>query len=108
MSEGRGAGPGESPSAAAEEIRVRRDAPAGRFEILVDDVVAGFAEYHDSAGVREFPHTVVASEFGGRGLAGRLVSEALRVTSDEGLSVRPSCSFVARYIEKNPGSAQVA
>lgn len=92
-----------------ENVRVRRDAVAGRFEILVDDVVAGYADYSDSTdGVREFPHTVVASEFGGRGLAGTLVGEALRVTGDEGLRVRPSCSFVAGYINKHPGSAEVA
>ncbi|KAA0918673.1 GNAT family N-acetyltransferase [Dietzia sp. ANT_WB102] len=94
---------------ASENVRVRRDAAAGRFEILVDEVVAGYTDYSDGTdGVREFPHTVVASEFGGRGLAGKLVGEALQVTKDEGLRVRPSCSFVAGYIDKHPGSAEVA
>lgn len=91
-----------------DDVRVRRDAAAGRFEILVDDVVAGFADYRDSDGVREFPHTVVASEFGGRGLAGTMIAEALRVTREEGLRVRPTCSFVERHIAKNPGSAELA
>lgn len=105
--------------ATSEDIRVRRDAAAGRFEILVDNVVAGVADYGDEtsdprpghdrpAGVRTFPHTVVAADYGGRGLAGKLIGEALRVTREEGFSVRPSCSFVARYIEKNPGSADLA
>ena len=94
---------------AAENVQVRRDAAAGRFEILVDEVVAGYTDYTDGTdGVREFPHTVVASEFGGRGLAGKLVGEALQVTKDEGLRVRPSCSFVAGYIDKHPDSAEVA
>ena len=49
----------------SEDVQVRRDDAAGRFEILVDGVVAGQAEYSDGPdGVREFPHTVVASEFG--------------------------------------------
>lgn len=92
----------------SEDVQVRRDAAAGRFEILVGDVVAGQAEYQDHPdGIREFPHTVVASEFGGRGLAGQLVGEALRVTREEGLRVRPTCSFVAGYIEKNPDAAEV-
>ena len=57
-----------------DNIQVRRDVAAGRFEILVDDVVAGFADYGDDAdGVRTFPHTVVATEFGGRGLAGQMI-----------------------------------
>lgn len=93
---------------AAENVQVRRNAAAGRFEILVDDVVAGYADYGDSGGVRTFPHTVVAEEFGGRGLAGHMVGEALRITSEEGLRVRPACSFVERYVEKNPGSAELA
>lgn len=93
---------------AGEQIRVRRDSDAGRFEILVDDVVAGFTEYHDDpGGIRTFPHTVVSSEFGGRGLAGKVVGEALRVTRDEGLRVRPTCEFVQGYIEKNPDAADV-
>lgn len=91
-----------------EDVRVRQDAPSGRFEVLVDDVVAGYADYHDSNGVRDFPHTVVATEFGGRGLAGTMIGEALRMTREEGLRVRPSCSFVARYVEKNPDSAVLA
>lgn len=90
------------------DVRVRRDVAAGRFEILVDDVVAGFADYGDSDGVRTFPHTVVASEYGGRGLASAMIDEALRETREEGLKVRPTCSFVARHIEKNPGSADLA
>ncbi|HMT50764.1 GNAT family N-acetyltransferase [Dietzia sp. UBA5065] len=93
---------------AGETIEVRRDAAAGRFEIVVDDVVAGYADYGDADGVRTFPHTVVAEEFGGRGLAGTMVGEALRMTREEGLRVRPACSFVARYVEKNPDSADLA
>lgn len=93
---------------ATESVEVRRNAAAGRFEILVDDVVAGYADYGDADGVRTFPHTVVAEEFGGRGLAGQMVGEALRLTREEGLRVRPACSFVERYVEKNPGSAELA
>lgn len=99
---------------AAEDIRVRDDQVAGRFEILVNDVVAGYADYQDapatggSAGVRTFPHTVVDPEFGGRGLAGRMIGQALRETKDDGLRVRPACSFVAKYVEKNPDAAEIA
>ncbi len=94
-----------------ESVHVRHDRVASRFEILVGDVVAGYADYSDepgSGGVRVFPHTVVDPEFGGRGLAGRMIGEALQETRAAGLRVRPSCSFVARYIEKNPGTADLA
>ena len=101
-------------SATDENIQVRDDRVAARFEILVDDVVAGYADYRDEPasdagpGVRTFPHTVVDPEYGGRGLAGRMVGEALQATREAGLRVRPACSFVARYVEKNPGSADLA
>lgn len=94
-------------NADAEDVTVQRNTAAGRFEILVDGVVAGYADYADSDGVRTFPHTVVAEEFGGQGLAGRMVGEALRVTTEEGLRVRPACSFVERYVEKHPDSAEL-
>ena len=103
-----------TPGTAGEAIHVRDDRVAGRFEILVDDVVAGYADYQDepgtggAAGVRTFPHTVVDPEFGGRGLAGRMIGEALQATRRDGLRVRPTCSFVARYIEKNPDAADLA
>lgn len=98
-----------APDDGAGNVRVRHDTAAARFEILVDDVVAGYADHQDRTdGVRVFPHAVVATEFGGRGLAGRLIAEALRVTSEEGLNVLPACSFVDRYIQKNPGSATLA
>lgn len=101
-------------NAADENVRVRNDQVAARFEILVDDVVAGYADYQDEPasgadpGVRTFPHTVVDPEFGGRGLAGRMIGEALQATREDGLRVRPACSFVARYVEKNPGTADLA
>ena len=101
-------------NASDENVRVRNDQVAARFEILVDDVVAGYADYQDEPasgadpGVRTFPHTVVDPEFGGRGLAGRMIGEALQATREGGLRVRPACSFVARYVEKNPGTADLA
>ena len=101
-------------AAAADDVRVRRDEVASRFEILVGDVVAGYADYQDESavggepGVRAFPRTVVDPEFGGRGLAGRMIAEALQATKDAGLRVRPACSFVEKYVEKHPESADLA
>ena len=97
-----------STDTSGEQIRVQRNSAAGRFEILVDDVMAGHTEYRDDNGIRTFPHTEVSSEFGGRGLAGKVVGEALRVTKEEGLRVRPTCEYVQGYIEKHPDSAELA
>lgn len=73
-----------------------------RFEVYVDDALAGFTAYRPGDGVREFDHTEVDPEFGGRGLAGTVVARALADTEDAGLSLIPTCSYVRKFVTKNP------
>lgn len=73
-----------------------------RFVITVDGEEAGFAEYSDSATTREFTHTVVFESFQGQGLSKPLIKAALDDDSTVGRQVIPTCSAVARFIEKNP------
>ncbi|QDQ96767.1 GNAT family N-acetyltransferase [Tomitella fengzijianii] len=72
-----------------------------RFEVFVDDELAGFAAYEPADGARDFDHTEVGSEFGGRGLAGKVVAAALADTEAAGLSVVPTCSYVRKFVTKN-------
>jgi predicted GNAT family acetyltransferase len=72
-----------------------------RFSISVDGQKVGFTEYVDRDGQRIFPHTEVLDEFGGRGLATILVSEALQATRDAGLRIVAVCPMVAGYVEKH-------
>lgn len=81
-------------------VDVRRS--EGRFEVLVDGEVAGFAEFHDDGGRRSFTHTVVDERFQGRGLAGRLVADALDATRQAGLDVEPYCSYVRAFVLEHP------
>lgn len=74
-----------------------------RFEITVDGTVAGFTRFVDEGSQRIFFHTKIGEEFGGRGLGGTLVGEALERTRDAGLRVVPVCEFVANYVGKHPG-----
>lgn len=82
-----------------------------RFEARVGDIVAGFAEYldheRDGAVVRDFPHTLVHEEYGGRGIAGKLAGTALDDARQRGLTVIPSCSFVEAFIRKHPEYADL-
>ncbi|MFJ7622490.1 GNAT family N-acetyltransferase [Rhodococcus erythropolis] len=73
-----------------------------RFEIRVDGELAGFAEYSDHAGVRDFHHTVTYPRFRGRGLAAIVVREALDQTRNEGLKILPTCSYVEKFVAENP------
>jgi predicted GNAT family acetyltransferase len=77
-----------------------------------DDRELGHADYLDreADGVPEriFHHTVVDDEFGGRGLAGVLVAEALEDARAQGRTVVPVCSYVAHWIGKNNWDGDVA
>ncbi len=72
-----------------------------RFSISVDGQKVGFTEYADRDGQRIFPHTEVADEFEGRGLATILVNEALQTTRDDGLRIVAVCPLVAAFIKKH-------
>lgn len=86
-----------------QDTQVANNAERSRFEIRVDDGrLAGFAEYDDRDGVREFTHTVVRDEFEGQGIGSRLARAALDMTREDGRSVVATCPFVKGWIEKHP------
>jgi predicted GNAT family acetyltransferase len=83
-------------------IEVTDRPEAGRYEVRVDGELAGFADRTVRDGVMVLPHTVVEPRFRGRGLAAELVRKALGDARDQGLSVAPSCWYVAQYIGDHP------
>ncbi len=91
----------------SETFTLAHDAEASRYTISHDGEQIGFADYHqsgetDAGGIRDFDHTVVSPAWGGRGLAGALVDYALTDTVDAGYRIRPTCSYVERYVGKHP------
>lgn len=78
-----------------------------RFEIAVDGDAAGRALFVDRDGRRIFFHTEVGEEYGGQGLAGRLVGHALDVTREEGLRAVPVCPYVERLARRSGSWADV-
>jgi predicted GNAT family acetyltransferase len=79
------------------------DNPARRrFEILVDDSLAGFAAYQLRPGVAIFTHTEVDPAFEGKGVGSALVRGALDQVRGRGERVIARCPFVAAYIERHP------
>jgi predicted GNAT family acetyltransferase len=83
------------------EISTRDNPGAGRFEILVGDEVAGFAEYSVAHGIATMPHTVVHDAYDGQGLGSRLARFALDTVRERELEVRPLCPFIRDYIERH-------
>ncbi|CAJ1508074.1 GNAT family N-acetyltransferase [[Mycobacterium] holstebronense] len=84
------------------EPTVTNVAEEHRYEISVDGVRAGLAAYRDSGDQRDFHHTEIDKEFGGQGLATKLIAAALADTRAAGKRIVPTCSFVEAYVEKHP------
>jgi predicted GNAT family acetyltransferase len=85
----------------AETPTVIMNEATSRFEAHLEGETA-FTEYvlHDGAMV--LPHTVVPPAFEGRGVGSALAKAALGYAREHGLRVKPSCPFIARYIQKHP------
>lgn len=87
----------------SEDTSVRRDEAGSRYQVLVGDVVAGFAEYTEKGDRTVFTHTEIGDEFGGRGLGKVLAAGALDDVVARGRVIVPLCPFIAGYLKKNPG-----
>lgn len=73
-----------------------------RFEVIVDGELAGVCEYVLRGDLLNLVHTEVYDGYEGRGLAGRLARTALESARERGLRVRPTCPYIASYLEKHP------
>jgi predicted GNAT family acetyltransferase len=83
------------------EYNVTNNRPQSRFETTVDGAVA-YAAYDLEDGNIVFTHTIVPTELSGRGIANALAQAGLEHARSQKLGVVPQCSFIAKYIERNP------
>lgn len=83
----------------AEELTHNRK--KSRFEVRLDEGLAGFAHYKLRNGVATFDHTEISPEFGGRGLGSTVVRYALEQAVAEGWKIRPTCPFVVAYLKRH-------
>jgi uncharacterized protein len=88
---------------------LRHNTADTRFEIYLDDALAGYADYAEteSPKVRNFHHTITFPEFRGRGVAGQVVKYALDESRTAGYSVVATCWYVDEYIGKHPEYADL-
>ena len=85
----------------SESITVTHQAAAHRYETVVDGHLS-VCEYELAEGRMIFTHTVVPPELRGRGIAEKLVRAALADARAAGRRVVPQCSYVTKFIERNP------
>lgn len=84
----------------ADEVRDNRG--AGRYELVRDGEVIGFAPYREADGVVVVPHSEVTPSLRGQGLGAVLVSGLLDDLRARGLRVVPQCWYVAGFIDDHP------
>ncbi len=88
-----------------EELR-KNDADR-HYELVVDGDVVGHIEWVDEGDVIDLPHTIVDPAHGGKGYGGLLAKYALDDVRAQGKKARPTCPFIARYIDRHPDYADV-
>ena len=77
------------------------NAVRSRYELALDGGVA-FLDYQRAGNVRVLTHSEVPQALRGRGIGGELVAGALQLVREQGMRVKPRCSYVVRFIERNP------
>lgn len=85
-----------------EDVSISNQDARQRYEIVVAGDLAGFVDYRPQGGSVALVHTEVLPQFEGRGLAGRLAQFALEDIRRQGAKVVPTCSYIAKYIQRHP------
>ncbi len=85
-----------------DDIIVRNNPEADRYELFVGEHLAGLATYRLDDGTMTIPHTEVMPRYEGRGLGARLARFALDDARERGLKVVPACEFIDAYIRRHP------
>ncbi|MEI6648202.1 MAG: GNAT family N-acetyltransferase [Actinomycetes bacterium] len=80
---------------------VRANPGSLRYEIYVDEVLAGFLTYQLQGNSILLNHTEVFPEFGGKGIAEELVMHVLKEAKSKNFDVLPYCPYVPKVIKRH-------
>lgn len=79
-------------------VSVRHVPDESRYEVWVDDELAGFTAYRPQGARLAFTHTEVLPAFSGQGVATELIAGALDDVRASGRQLLPFCPFVQRFV----------
>jgi len=84
------------------EWTVRHADERSRYELLIGEDVAALADYRRDGDTLVMHHTYTEPAWRGRGLAEHVVRVALDDARTRGLRIRPTCWFVADFVDAHP------
>ena len=93
-----------TPPPAAPSIVDRPD--SGRYEALVEGVVAGTLDYRRSPGRVLLIHTEVLPAYEGRGIGSALARRSFDDARAEARTIIVTCPFLASWLERHPDDAE--
>jgi predicted GNAT family acetyltransferase len=88
-------------------VRVVDNAGKRRYELWVDDRLAGFTRYKRKGDEVLLLHTEVDPDLRRQGLGSELVEGELDDIRSRGLTVRPLCPFVAAWLRRHPEASDL-
>ncbi len=86
----------------AAPLDIHHEPAAHRFVARIGGDAAVLEYETLEAKALDYHHTFVPPGLRGGGIASQLTDFALRYARDNGLKVRPTCPFVARYLQRHP------
>ena len=82
---------------------------SGEYHAHIDgETVIGRLTWVARHGARVAEHTLVPTEIGGRGVAGKLVKALVADAREQGFKIMPQCSYVAAQFGRHPEWADLA
>ena len=84
-----------------QNLTVKNNPAENRFEVQLGDKL-GVLEYRKHGALYVLTHTEVPKELRGKGIANRLVHEALEQIKAENGQIVPQCPFVKTYLRRYP------
>ena len=82
-----------------EEIIVKMIVKEKRSIALNNKDIIGYCQYKEENNVWSITHTVVKQEFGGRGIAKRLVLAVIDEARKNNKKINPICSYAKKMME---------
>ena len=82
-----------------EELRIEFDEENNRSLAFVDGKQAGECQFEAKDGTWHITHTIVRPEYGGRGIARKLVEKLVEEARRKGVHIVPICSYAKKMLQ---------